>query len=74
MGKDANVKVYLNNEEAIARLKEIGNELKKLKSLKEKFLEEAICGPLVCPKCMPGSSATSTAEEKLIPLFVEVKQ
>jgi len=40
MGKDANVKVYLNNEEAIARLKEIGNELKKLKSLKEKFLEE----------------------------------
>lgn len=40
MAKKAQVDVTLNGEEAKARLKEIGEELKKLKALKDKFLQE----------------------------------
>jgi TP901 family phage tail tape measure protein len=40
MAKKAHVDVTLNGEEAKARLKEIGEELKKLKVLKDKFLQE----------------------------------
>jgi len=40
MGRKAEVDVYVNNEKAKARLAEIGEELKKLKLLKDKFLQE----------------------------------